>query len=334
MQPLSDTAGGEGVGQQHDQIAHFGEPIVVFRVDGGVGPAPHRAVAYSGHRTYFGLRHPVRAQRPHNLGGLHGPLQYLTHHNPYFRKHFRSGFQATRLPHRPPDENSMGAWQTTTPGVPGTRLADRHHACLLGGVPGIGDDAGVDDVDRIADELEAARLGRPRDAATYAAAAAGLRCEPDPRCLRADILMRAGRVNEAEPIWAAVFADTPDDVWLYNNAGLEYAAAGNHQTALAWLTDGLTLALDSGDPNRLTDQLADTRQASLTALDRVGDDLQTRAATFLTEQQHTHTAPNGGVLPVGRQPATAPTPIASPPAARMSHQRPHDENHPPAGDLV
>ncbi len=68
-------------------------------------------------------------------------------------------------------------------------------------------------------------LGRWEDALAAADAAvdAGLDMQPDPRCLRAEILMRAGRAAEAEPIWAAVRADTPDDVWLYNNAGLEYA---------------------------------------------------------------------------------------------------------------
>ena len=73
-------------------------------------------------------------------------------------------------------------------------------------------------------------LGRWEDALAAADAAvdAGLDMQPDPRCLRAEILMRAGRVAEAEPIWAAVRADTPDDVWLYNNAGLEYAHAGDH----------------------------------------------------------------------------------------------------------
>ena len=83
-------------------------------------------------------------------------------------------------------------------------------------------------------------LGRWKDALAAADAAvdAGLDMQPDPRCLRAEILMRAGRVAEAEPIWAAVRADTPDDVWLYNNAGLEYAHAGDHETALDWLTEG------------------------------------------------------------------------------------------------
>ncbi|HEX7354166.1 MAG TPA: SEC-C metal-binding domain-containing protein [Mycobacteriales bacterium] len=141
------------------------------------------------------------------------------------------------------------------------------------------------------DELwpEYESLGRVEDAlaAADAAVAAGLRSAPDPRCLRAEILMRAGRIAEAEPIWAAVRADTPDDVWLYNNAGIEYAAAGEHETALAWLTHGLRLAMEGGDPERLVDQLADFRRASLAALGRQGDDeLQQRAADFLEQQQH------------------------------------------------
>ncbi len=132
-------------------------------------------------------------------------------------------------------------------------------------------------------------LGRYEDALTAADAAvdAGLDMQPDPRCLRADILMRAGRVAEAEPIWAAVRADTPDDVWLYNNAGLEYAAAGQHDAALDWFTDGLRLALRTGDPERLVDQLADLRQDSLDSLGRRADALQEQAAVFLREQEQT-----------------------------------------------
>ena len=126
-------------------------------------------------------------------------------------------------------------------------------------------------------------LGRWEDALAAADAAvdAGLDMQPDPRCLRAEILMRAGRVAEAEPIWAAVRADTPDDVWLYNNAGLEYAHAGDHETALDWLTEGLRLALRTSDPERLVDQLADLRQVSLDSLGRPADALQEQAMTFL-----------------------------------------------------
>ena len=130
-------------------------------------------------------------------------------------------------------------------------------------------------------------LGRSEDALAAADAAvdAGLRSNPDPRCLRAEILMRAGRVAEAEPIWAAVLADTPEDVWLYNNAGFEYAHAGDHEAALVWLTDGLRLALRTGDPERLVDQLTDLRQASLESLDRPADALQEQAAGFLREER-------------------------------------------------
>ncbi|GLZ02019.1 SEC-C metal-binding domain-containing protein [Actinoplanes sp. NBRC 103695] len=114
---------------------------------------------------------------------------------------------------------------------------------------------------------------------------AGLSGKPDSRCRIAEILMRAGRVDEAEPIWAQVRADTPGDVWLFNNAGLEYAAAGDHVTALAWLTDGMRIALGSGDPERLIPQLIDLRRTSMTELGMEADDLQARAVNFHAERE-------------------------------------------------
>lgn len=136
-------------------------------------------------------------------------------------------------------------------------------------------------------------LGRYDDALAVvdAAVAAGISMHPDVRCLRAEVLLRAGRIGEAEPIWAAVLADTPDDVWLYNNAGLEYAHAGEHEVAVGWLTDGLRLALRTGDPERLVDQLADLRQASLDHLGRPADDLQQQATNFLRSAEKPRTAP-------------------------------------------
>jgi tetratricopeptide (TPR) repeat protein len=131
--------------------------------------------------------------------------------------------------------------------------------------------------DLLADEYE--QLGRVDDAlaAMREALTAGWDGQPDGRCRLAEILMRAGRVDEAAALWAQVKADTPDDVWLYNNAGIEYAHVGDHATALDWLTDGLTLALAAGDPDDLVGQLAEFRAASLTALDRDSDELQRRA---------------------------------------------------------
>ena len=137
----------------------------------------------------------------------------------------------------------------------------------------------------LATEYQALERWQDALAAADAAVDAGLDMQPDPRCLRAEILTRAGRVDEAEPIWAAVRADTPDDVWLYNNAGLEYAHAGDHDTALRWLTEGLRLALRTGDPERLVDQLADLRQESLAALGRPADALQEQAAMFLHQKR-------------------------------------------------
>lgn len=144
-------------------------------------------------------------------------------------------------------------------------------------------------------------LGRYEDALAAADAAidAGLAMRPDPRCLRAEILMRAGRIGEAETIWAAVRAGTPDDVWLYNNAGLEYADVGDHAAALDWLTDGLGLALRTGDPERLVDQLADLRRQSLDHLGRPADALQEQAARQKRSPREEELAPEPTGGPVG-----------------------------------
>lgn len=137
------------------------------------------------------------------------------------------------------------------------------------------------------------KLGRYDDALAVidALIAAGLKMHPDSRCLRAEALMRAGRIGDAEPIWAAVLADTPDDVWLYNTAGLEYGHANQHEVALDWLTDGLRLALRTGDPERLAAQLTDLRQASLDHLGRPADELQEQATDFLRNPKKARVAP-------------------------------------------
>ena len=125
------------------------------------------------------------------------------------------------------------------------------------------------------------RLGRVEEALRHADVLVehGYRCEPDPRCRRAEILTRHGRLAEAAPIWEAVAADTPDDVWVYNNAGLEYGAIGEHELALSWLTRALELTVRTGDPERLVGQLRELRAASLTALGREPDALQSAVPT-------------------------------------------------------
>lgn len=128
------------------------------------------------------------------------------------------------------------------------------------------------------------RLGRVEDALLHedVLAEQGYACAPDPRCRRAEILTRHGHLDEAAAIWDAVAQDTPDDVWVYNNAGLEYGAIAEHEAALSWLTRALELAVRTGDPERLLGQLRGLRAASLAALGRDEDELQTAAPVTLS----------------------------------------------------
>ena len=58
---------------------------------------------------------------------------------------------------------------------------------------------------------------------------------PHPRSDIAEFHLRAGRREEAAAIWAELKASDPDDVWLYNAAGLSYNEVGEHELAVAWL---------------------------------------------------------------------------------------------------
>jgi tetratricopeptide (TPR) repeat protein len=145
------------------------------------------------------------------------------------------------------------------------------------------------DLVNLLDELAEAydQQGRTDDALAVMREAiqAGYRGQPDPRCRLAEINLRGGRTEPAAALFAEVKTDTPTDVWLYNNAGLEYAAVGDHPEALRWLSEGLALALDTGDPERLVSQLIELRAASLDVLGRDHDQLQTRAQAFLERPQ-------------------------------------------------
>ena len=137
----------------------------------------------------------------------------------------------------------------------------------------------------LADEYEAA--GRPDDAldAMRQAIEAGWSGQPDGRCRLAEILMRAGRVEEAAALWAEARDDSPDDIWLFNNAGIEHCLAGAHETALTWLDEAVAIALRTEDPEHLLDQLLDFREQSLTALGRELDDLQAEGAELLAAKR-------------------------------------------------
>ena len=144
-------------------------------------------------------------------------------------------------------------------------------------------------LDELVDCYEA--LGRYDEAITVMRRAlqVGWSGEPDGRCRIAELLMRDGRVEQATEIWEQVKVDTPDDVYLYNNAGLEYADIGDHDAAVRWLTQGLQLAIATGDPEGLVDQLAELRAESLAELGLSDDDeVQQRAASFVVDAESRH----------------------------------------------
>lgn len=131
-----------------------------------------------------------------------------------------------------------------------------------------------------------ARLARYDDAiaAIEKCIASGYKGEPDARSFTAEFLLKAGRTDEAHALLEEVKADTPDDVWLYNQAALAYQDAGDHERALVWITQGLELALATGDPEEVVAQLIDIRRVSLKHLGRDLDALEQRADEFLEER--------------------------------------------------
>lgn len=104
---------------------------------------------------------------------------------------------------------------------------------------------------------------------------------PDGRSDIAEFHLRAGRAEQAARIWAQLRADDPNDVWLYNAAGLSYAEVGEHELAVAWLGEGIELAMSTDDPEGIVAQLSDVRCRSLDALGRETDELEQRAKAFL-----------------------------------------------------
>ncbi len=187
------------------------------------------------------------------------------------------------------------------------------------------------DLPGLLDELAEAyaQLGRTDDAlATMRAAiTASYHGAPDPRCRLAEICLGAGRAADAHALFAQVHDDTPNDVWLYNNAGLQYGAAGDHVRALAWLTPGLALALNTGDPERLVAQLADLRHDAHAALGQLPDDLDARAEQFLARPRPEPAGWSSGVLPavfaaLDNVPSTAVAPTAVVPPGPPTRQPP------------
>lgn len=109
----------------------------------------------------------------------------------------------------------------------------------------------------------------------------GLSTRPDPRADIADWHLQAGRRGGADRLFGRLRGEFPGDPWLYANAGLSYLEAEDHSTAMRWLTAGLELAMEQGDPDRIVDRLDQLRRHCVTALGGdPDDDLAGRAEAF------------------------------------------------------
>jgi tetratricopeptide (TPR) repeat protein len=107
--------------------------------------------------------------------------------------------------------------------------------------------------------------------------------KPHPRSDIAEFHLRGGRHEEAAAIWAELKASDPDDVWLYNAAGLSYNEIGEHELAVEWLGAGIELAMRTDDPEGIINQLSGVRRQSLDALGRDLDELEERVGPFMED---------------------------------------------------
>lgn len=181
------------------------------------------------------------------------------------------------------------------------------------------DDAAADGQDRwllidgYADLARALDRSGEHDAAIDAlqhAIERGYCASPDSRSDIAEYHLRAGRADVAAGIWARLREEMPDDVWLYNAAGHTYQETGRHDHAITWFTDGLTVAMRTGDPEGLVAQLCDMRASSLQALGRGADALQDAATAFAASwERPVRVATNADAVP-GARTQTDPLPTA------------------------
>lgn len=112
------------------------------------------------------------------------------------------------------------------------------------------------------------------------AIAAGDRGLPHPRTNVAEVLLRAGRREEADIVFADLRLQCPDDIWLYNAAGYAYGWVGEDAAALPWLEQGIAMALADGDNDGILHQLDEARTRCREALGLPEDELSARVAAF------------------------------------------------------
>ena len=121
--------------------------------------------------------------------------------------------------------------------------------------PDVEDEFFVEDIlDEIHQLLRHLRRYDDAIAAKREAIAAGFESNPDPEADIAEILLQAGRREEADALYAELRRRDPDDLWLYDSAGYAYAGVDDHE-AVRWCLDGIEMANTAGDPDDVAGNL-------------------------------------------------------------------------------
>jgi tetratricopeptide (TPR) repeat protein len=109
---------------------------------------------------------------------------------------------------------------------------------------------------------------------------------PSAEALIADLLLRAGRTQEAEEAWLQAERRTPRDPHVHQAAGTAYARVGLHGKALEWQTKGLEIELEADEAQgALVLLLTEARAETLEVLGRAPDELQLHATKIAEPQQ-------------------------------------------------
>ena len=136
------------------------------------------------------------------------------------------------------------------------------------------------------------RLGRFEAAidAMRRAVAAGwdgeLDDHPSAQALIADLLLRAGRDQEADEAWLQAEREDPRNPWVHSAASDAYTRVELHRKALPWQTKGLELAFAAGEEEgELAWYLTGERAATIDILGLAPDELQLRAEELIERQE-------------------------------------------------
>jgi hypothetical protein len=118
-----------------------------------------------------------------------------------------------------------------------------------------------------------------------AAIAAGDRGVPHPRASVGEVLLQAGRKEEADVLFADLSRQCPGDIWLRNAAGFSYASVGDYAAALSWLDEGVRMALADGDAEGILAQLEEERSRCRAALGLAHDEVSAQVAKFQSQSE-------------------------------------------------